>query len=127
MPTESAADDNDDRLIRMITIGLFVAITFMVVLLVFVATHVPTSEAPSVEWGFQRLDSSHVRITHRGGATVDADRIRVTVDGVDRYPGWSDQLDSGDSGTISAVRGSEVVVYWLPPSGGRRELATWAG
>lgn len=99
----------------------------MLAFLVSVAMRDPEHNTPTTDWEFRRLDPEHVRIVYTRGAPIPADEVRVTVDGIDRYPDCTGQLTEGTAGTVDAPSGSVVRVYWTGETGDRTLLASWHG
>ena len=83
------------------------------------------ADAPDAEWTLDRVNDSHVRITHRGGDAVPAADLVVTVDGVRRRVSWDGLVAEGDAGTVRAGRGMIVDLYWTNDVGERIELRSW--
>lgn len=85
----------------------------------------PEQRTPQVEFDFEVGDDAEtVRITHFGGDSVAADRLRIVVEG--RRQAWpgSGQVSAGDRATVDAGPGSSVRVAWQGPEGSRT-LATF--
>lgn len=105
-----------DRLLNLAGAGLALFVLGTIVLVGFlVATGQPPSEGepvPEVNWTVERVNDSHVRVTHAGGPPVDARNLTVTVDGAERSTGWSGQVVQGRSATLSAERDAVVRVFY---------------
>jgi FlaG/FlaF family flagellin (archaellin) len=86
----------------------------------------PTTETPVANWNTERVNATHVRITHAGGDPVETDGLLVTVDGNERSVTWSRTLFPGDAGVVRARVGTAVELYWQPDrSTDRTLLRTW--
>jgi hypothetical protein len=83
------------------------------------------ADAPDAEWTLDRVNDSHVRLTHGGGDAVPAADLVVTVDGVRRRVSWDGLVAEGDAGTVRAGRGMIVDLYWTNDVGERIELRSW--
>lgn len=122
--------DDGDRILDLVGAALAATILVSVALLVFAAATTPTgapAEAPSTEWSLDRVNTTHVRITHAGGEPVAARSLVVTVGGTDRrVDGWSGMVARGDRGVVRALEGKVVRVYWTTEAGERVRLASWS-
>jgi len=79
--------------------------------------------APDTDWTIERVNDTHVRVTHAGGESVRTDELRVTADSVRRAANWTDPVSDGESAVISASDGSLVRVVW---NGGRGDRSVMA-
>lgn len=82
-----------------------------------------TEEPPAANWTIERVDDTHVRVTHAGGDPVPTDELRVTVDSIRRSTDWSDPVTVGESTVIDASTGTNVRVVW---QGGRANRVVMA-
>lgn len=80
-------------------------------------------DPPAANWTVERVNSSHVRVTHAGGDPVSTDELRVTADGLQRSTDWSDPVTPGESTVVDAVPGTNVRVVW---QGGRANRVVMA-
>ncbi|MFB6302160.1 MAG: hypothetical protein ABEH78_04795 [Haloferacaceae archaeon] len=120
--------DDGDRLLDLggLVIGVLLLLMLGALVLAFVGA--PSGGAtggPPVEWSVERVNDTHVRITHAGGETVSADRLVVSVDGYDRDVTWEGRITEGDSGVVRAGTNRVVTLYWLTEQGERIRLDDW--
>jgi len=91
------------------------------------------SPAPqaTVEWSYD--GSGTLTIQHKGGDTIQKDRIRIVGSKSGEFsPTWSDADDSmavEDEGSVSGVASDEIVrVFWNDPEDDSQQLiARWVG
>jgi hypothetical protein len=83
----------------------------------------PASDAPDANWTVQRINDTHVEITHDGGDPIPPEEIRVTADSLERDTDWPDPVVPGASTTVIASEGSLVRVVW---NGGRGDRVIMA-
>ncbi|PSQ43836.1 hypothetical protein BRD17_05340 [Halobacteriales archaeon SW_7_68_16] len=110
--------DDGDRILDLVGIALVLA---LVAALGVVALNFnpPESETvPEANWTIERLNDSHVRVTHAGGDPVRTENLYVTVDSIERRTGYQDPVTPGVNATVPASTGSMVRVVW---NGGRGE------
>lgn len=119
-----------DRLLDIggLLIGLTLLLMIGALAVAFVET--PGGEAtsgPPTEWSLERVNDTHVRITHEGGDPVAADQLVVSVDGNDRRVTWEGTVAEGDSGVVRAGAGPDLLVrlYWITDRGERVRLDDW--
>jgi hypothetical protein len=117
-----------DRLLDIGGIVLGVTILLMIGALAVAFVEAPsggTSGGPPSEWSLERVNDTHVRITHEGGEAVATDRLVVTVDGHNRRVTWEGTVVEGDSGTVRAGSDRLVRLYWVTDQGERVRLDDW--
>lgn len=117
-----------DRLLNLggIAIGLLILAMIGVLAITFVEPPSGgTTGSPPTEWTAERVNQTHVRITHAGGESVPANRLVVYVEGYDRRVTWNGMISEGDSGVVRARRGQLVRLYWLTERGERIRLESW--
>jgi hypothetical protein len=126
---ESGEDEREgDRLLNALGVVLAAFIVVGIVGVVLAGMGGPSTDvadAPDAEWTLDRVNDSHVRITHRGGDAVPAADLVVTVDGVRRRVSWDGLVAEGDAGTVRAGQGMIVDLYWTNDVGERIELRSW--
>lgn len=82
--------------------------------------------APDAEWSFERVNESHVRVSHAGGDPVAGPELVVSVDGYRRNADWNGVVEEGDAVTVKASGGQVVRVYWVGQEQRvRTQLARW--
>jgi hypothetical protein len=120
--------DDGDRLLNLfgVAIALFIVVGVVgVVVAGLGGPSVEIADAPSATWSLERLNDSHVQLTHRGGDPVEAADLVVTADGVRRRVSWNGAVSDGDAGVVRADRGVLVQLYWTTDTGERVKLQTW--
>lgn len=124
-----AGDRGDgDRLLNVlgVVLALFILVGLVgVVLAGLSGPSTDVEDAPDVDWTLERVNDSHVRLTHGGGDVVPATDLVVTVDGVRRRVSWSGNVVEGDTGAVRADRGMIVELFWTNDVGERIKLESW--
>jgi hypothetical protein len=123
------SDDTGDRLLNLFGVVLALFLVVGIVGVVLAGLGGPSEDAdaaPETDWSLERLNGSHVQLTHGGGDAVPASDLVVTVDGVRRRVSWDGLVTDGDSGTVRADRGLLVQLYWTTERGERIKLHEWA-
>lgn len=110
--------------------GLVIALTLLAMIGVLALTFVEAPRGgatggPPTEWTAERVNETHVRITHAGGEAVPASRLVVGVGGYDRRVSWSGTISEGDSGVVRAGPNKVVQLYWITEQGERVRLDDW--
>ena len=127
--SDRAGDDaSGDRLLNLfgVVLALFLVVGVVGVVLAGIGGQTEDLDsAPEVDWSLERLNDSHVRLTHGGGPAVPASDLVVTVDGVRRRVSWTGLVTDGDSGTVRADPGMLVQLYWTTERGERIKLREW--
>lgn len=104
-----------DALGALILVGLVAALGVAVL----AAMAGPTgASAPDAEFELDRINETHVEITHAGGEPVDTEKLVVTVVRYERQPSWDGTLFEGSSGVVQAQEGQIVKLSW---NGGRAD------
>lgn len=118
---------DDDRLLLLIGVGLVVALLVASGIAVLAAVTAPsrTPDTPVADWQLERVDGTHVRITHAGGDPVRGDRLVVSVEGYDRRADWPDRVTTGDSVVVTASEDQTIRLYWEHGRATRQQLARW--
>ncbi|MFB6172886.1 MAG: type IV pilin N-terminal domain-containing protein [Haloarculaceae archaeon] len=109
-------------------IGLAVALVASVGVLLLAATSVSTRQpdVPDTDWSLDRVNDTHVRLTHTGGDPVPGTDLVVTVDGYERAARWPPRVVRGDAVLVRATDGRRVRLYWDGDDrADRRLLARW--
>jgi hypothetical protein len=120
--------DDGDRLLNLFGVAIALFIVVGVVGVVVAGLGGPSTDAadaPDSNWSLERLNDSHVQLSHRGGDPVPAEDLVVTADGVRRRVSWSGVVTAGESGVVRADRGVVVQLYWTTATGERVKLRTW--
>lgn len=119
--------DDGDTVLNLVGLGLVVAV---VIGLGVVALNFSPAEddAPSANWTAERINDTHVRISHAGGDAVPNSELVVTVDGTPRTTTWNGTdgaVTRGDSTVVQAHRNQVVGVSWEAGHTERRTLERW--
>jgi FlaG/FlaF family flagellin (archaellin) len=80
-------------------------------------------QPPEADWTIERINDTHVRVTHASGDPVRTDELRVTADSVRRAANWTDPVSDGESAVIPASDGSLIRIVW---NGGRGDRSIMA-
>ena len=127
--SQSAPVDGD----TLLTAGGVAIVAFLLMGLVVGALAAATApergtDIPDAEWSFERINDTHVRITHEGGDPVAARNLLVAVESYERRTAWEGAVDRGDATVVEAASGQVVRVYWIGSgSKVRDQLARWQG
>jgi FlaG/FlaF family flagellin (archaellin) len=108
--------EDGDRILNIVGVVLVVALLFAVVVLALNFDPPDSADAPETEWAVERVNDSHVRVTHAGGDPVPTENLRVTVDSLERITDFSDPVTPDENTTVPASEGSLVRIVW---NGGR--------
>lgn len=117
-----------ERLLDLGGLVIGLTILLMVGVLAIAFVEAPSGGAtggPPTEWTAERVNDTHVRITHAGGEPVAADRLVVGVGGYDRRVTWNGTVSEGDSGVVRAGPDRVVQLYWITEQGERVRLEDW--
>lgn len=120
--------DDGDRLLDLFGLAVALFVVVGVVGVVVAGLGGPSGDAaaaPDATWSLERLNDSHVRLTHRGGEAIPAADLVVTADGVRRRVSWGGVVSEGDTGVVRAGRGDVVQLYWTTDTGERVKLRSW--
>ena len=120
--------DDGDRLVTAISVALGVFILIGIALLIFAAMNVPSDGSghpPQASWTLDRVNATHVRITHAGGEPVSTTNLSVTVNGARRSLTWAGTFTESDTGLVAARPNAEVQLYWIGGRGDRVLLKRW--
>ena len=125
--TENPRDDGDLLLnVLGVVLALFIVVGLVGVVLSGISgPSTQVADAPDATWTLERINESHVQLTHSGGDAVPASDLVVTVDGVRRRVSWSGVVNEGDTGVVRADRGLVVQLYWTNEVGERVKLQDW--
>ena len=122
-------DEEDDRLITLILVGLVLLILVMLGALVITANYVQeeSGAAPDTEWALTRINDSYVRVTHAGGEPVSASSLSITVDGVPTDTEWpAGTVAEGDSVVVRVgPQASRLTLLWQHTERDRDVLRRW--
>lgn len=116
--------DDGDTILRLVGVALVLGIVFAggVVALNF---DPPEREgAPDANWTIERINDTHVAVTHAGGEPVRTENLHVTVDGLERKTNFTDPVTPDQRAVVPASEGSVVRVSW---EGARTERESMAG
>lgn len=119
---------DDDRLVDVVGVVVAVLVVAAVAVLILAGATAPSrqpADPPEANWTIERVDVGQVEVTHAGGEPVDATELVVSVAGVERSPGRSDELTEGDSIRASARSGQSVELFWVSGRDERVLLAQW--
>lgn len=118
---------DDDQLLTMVggILVLGVLIALGVVIIAGLSAPDTASDAPEMSWTVDRINDSHVRLTHQGGDQVDSESLVITVNGVRRHPSWDETISEGDSAVIRAGSDELIRLYWERDAGKRIPLKSW--
>lgn len=111
-------DGDPDWFMRGIAAVVLGLVLFSLLVVVLAPSETPRrgTDPPPVDWSFEQVNDSHLRITHAGGPPLDAQNVSVAVGQVDRRSeslSWNGTIGRNDSTVVSA-RGDQVVeVFWL--------------
>lgn len=120
--------EDGDRILTLVGIGLAVAIALAIGVLLLAATSAPSRQpdVPTAEWSLDRVNDTHVRITHTGGDAIEGTHLVVSVDGYERAVNWPPRVVEGDAVVVRAPPGRLVRLYWDGDDrGDRRLLGRW--
>lgn len=113
-----------DRTLHLVGAALVVAVVAGLVVVGLNFAGSSGAPAPDADWTVERVNASHVRVTHAGGEAVPADELRVTVDSLRRATDWPDPVTESDSVAVPAAEGTLVRVVYLGGRGDRVVLAS---
>ena len=119
---------DDDRVIDLVGVVVIGFIFLAVAVLLLAGATAPSrqvGEPPDADWTIERVDEGHVDIIHAGGEPVDASELVVSVAGVERGPGRSDEITDGEALRVPARAGQDVRLYWVAARDERVLLAEW--
>lgn len=119
---------DDDRLIDVVGVVVAVLVVLALVVIVLAGATAPSrdlGESPDADWTIERVSDRNVNLTHAGGEPVSAADLVVSVAGVERGAGRSDQLTEGEAITVPARPGQEVRLYWVAGRDERVLLDEW--
>ncbi|PSP46100.1 hypothetical protein BRC60_11170 [Halobacteriales archaeon QH_1_68_42] len=117
--------EDGDRILNLVGVVLAVALVVAVGVLALNFDPPADDPAPSANWTVERVNATHVELTHDGGDPIPTDELRVTVDSVRRSTDWPDPVVSGASTVVGASDGARVRVVWVGGRGNRATLETW--
>lgn len=119
--------DDGDRLLNIVGVLLAVGIIAAVGILLLAASSAPAREPspPTADWTLDRVNETHVRITHAGGEPVDADQLVVLVNRYERSATWEGRLTPGEGGVVQAGPSQSVRLYWDGGRADQQQLAAW--
>lgn len=122
-------DEDDDRLITLILVGLVLLILVMLGALIITAQYVQEESGadPDTEWELTRINESYVQIVHAGGEPVSASSLSVTVDGVPADAAWpAERVTEGASVEIwVGTEASRITLLWQHTEQDRDVLKRW--
>lgn len=120
-------DTTDSRLLTWVGIGLVLFIAFQLVVVALVFLNPPNGGAatPDSSWRVERVNETHVRLTHAGGDPIAPTNLTVTVNGYERHVAWPTPVNEGSGTTVSAEPGGVIRLYWTGGEGNRDLLGQW--
>jgi FlaG/FlaF family flagellin (archaellin) len=104
--------DDGDTILRLAGVALLLGVVFAggVVALNF---DPPEQErVPDADWTIERVNDTHVRVTHAGGDPIRTENLHVTVDGLERATDFTNPVAPEDSTVVAASDSSLVRVAW---------------
>jgi hypothetical protein len=115
-------DDADDWLdVFGVGLALLIVVGLVVVGLSFAGSG--SDNTPQAEWDIERVNGTHVQVTHAGGEPVRRENLLVTVNSLRRATNWSDPVARGASENVSAGPDALVRVVWAGGRGDRTVMA----
>jgi hypothetical protein len=128
---DDGGDGDGDRILDLVGIAFaaFFVIAVAVFLLAagFAVGGGDGVEPPQANWTAERINDTHIRITHVGGEPVQANDLIAVVGKTERAIRYDRTLVNGASITVAAPTTERVVLYWNPGETVRRkQLASWA-
>jgi hypothetical protein len=129
-PSDDADDGGGDRFVTAVAVAVGALVLFSVLVVVFAPSATPErgEDPPPVDWSFERVNESHVRITHAGGPTLDGSNVSVAVGQQELRPDgivWNGSVAENDSSVVPAPRGRVVEVFWLGDRRIHHQMARW--
>lgn len=118
-------DERVSDLVGVVLVGFVVLAVAVIVIAAATAPSRRLPEPPEAEWTIERVDVGQVEIVHAGGEPVDASQLVVSVAGVERSPGRSDELTEGEAVRVPARAGQQVELFWVAGRDERVLLAEW--
>lgn len=121
---------DDDRFVTAIALAVGALVVFSALVVVFAPSETPRrgTEAPPVTWSFDRVNDSHVRVTHADGPTLDGSNVSVAVGQQELRPDgvvWEGSVAENDSSVVPAPQGRVVEVFWLDDRQVHHQMARW--
>jgi FlaG/FlaF family flagellin (archaellin) len=117
--------EDGDSVLNLIGVVLVVALVVAVGVLAINFDPPADDPAPSANWTVERVNATHVEVTHDGGDPIPTDELRVTVDSVRRSTDWPDPVVPGASAVVDASESARVRVVWVGGRGNRAVLESW--
>jgi FlaG/FlaF family flagellin (archaellin) len=118
--------EDGERLLDVVGVALVVAVLLALGVVAVAVGAGPTGDAaPDAEWSLERVNDSHVRITHAGGDPVPAAELVITVDGLQRNEEWSGVVTPEESAVVRASERELVRIYWDAGRGERELFTQW--
>lgn len=116
--------EDGDRILNLVGVALVLALVLAVGVLALNFDPPDAAGAPDANWSIERVNDSHVRVTHAGGQPVRTENLRVTVDSLERSTDFTDPVTPGENATVDASDGSMVRVVWNGGRGDRLIMAS---
>jgi len=110
--------DDGDTILRLVGVALVLGVVFAGGVVALQFDPPERDGGPDAAWTVERLNDTHVRVTHDGGEPVRTENLHVTVDGLERATDFADPVAPGDSTVVPASDDALVRVAW---EGGRTE------
>lgn len=120
-------DTADSRILTWVGIGLVLFIAFQLVVVALVFINPPNAGEPTPEssWRVERINETHVHVTHAGGDPVAPRNLVVTVNGFERHVDWPTPVTEGTGIVVGAEPGGVIRLYWTGGEGNRDLLGQW--
>lgn len=116
--------EDGDTVLRLVGAALVLGIVFAGGVVALNFDPPDRDPGPDANWTVERINDSHVRVTHAGGDPVRVENLHVTVDGLERATNFSDPVAPGDTTVVPASDGSMVRVIWEGGRGDRDIMAS---
>jgi len=119
--------EEGDRILTVVGVVLVVALVAALGIAVLAATSAPARESspPDANWTLDRVNDSHVRITHDGGEPVPAAELVVMANRYERDVSWTGLVGPSDSGVVRVGEQQKVRLIWDGGRAEQRQLAAW--
>lgn len=137
----SDEDGDGDLILDLVGIGLVVLILVMVGTIGFVVINGTDAnnedatlmkrggpaDSPTIDgnWSAQRVNDSHVQLTHTGNDTVNGTKMIVRIDQETKNPTWGETITPNESVVIQANSGSRVELFWRTGQNSTRVVKRW--
>lgn len=104
--------DDGDTILRLAGLVLLLGVVFAGGVVALNFDPPEQQQVPDADWTIERVNDTHVRVTHAGGDPVRTENLHVTVDGLERKTDFTDPVAPEDSTVVLASNRSFVRVAW---------------